>query len=53
VIASGGGSTAESFADGLLAGADGALGASSFHSGRLSIGDVKQYCRNRGLTVRP
>jgi imidazole glycerol-phosphate synthase subunit HisF len=53
VIASGGASTADSFADAFSAGADGALGASCFHFERLRIADVKDACRRRGVTVRP
>jgi cyclase len=53
VIASGGAKDADSFADALsLGGADAALGASVFHFGSLSIGDVKARCRERGITVR-
>lgn len=53
VVASGGASTPESFAQALLAGADAALGASIFHDGDATASDVKAACRARGLTVRP
>lgn len=53
VVASGGASTPESFAQALLAGADAALGASIFHNGEASAGDVKDACRAGGVVVRP
>jgi imidazole glycerol-phosphate synthase subunit HisF len=53
VIASGGASTPESFAEALDAGADAALGASIFHDGDATAALVKDVCRARGLTVRP
>jgi imidazole glycerol-phosphate synthase subunit HisF len=53
VVASGGASDTQSFADVLLAGADAALGASIFHNGEATANDVKAACRNAGLTVRP
>lgn len=52
VIASGGASDADSFADAFAAGADATLGASCFHFGRLSIGEVKSACDARGFVVR-
>ena len=52
VVASGGASNAESFVAGLTAGADAVLGASSFHSGALTVREVKQRCVEAGLTVR-
>ena len=52
IVASGGASDAQSFADVLLAGAEAALGASIFHNGEATANDVKAVCRMRGLTVR-
>ncbi len=52
VVASGGASNADSFVAGLVAGADAVLGASAFHSGALSVREVKQLCFDRGLAVR-
>jgi imidazole glycerol-phosphate synthase subunit HisF len=53
VVASGGASDAQSFADALRTGADAALGASIFHNGEATANDVKAVCRAAGLTVRP
>lgn len=53
VIASGGAGTKEHFYDALTAGgADAALAASLFHYRELEIKEVKQYLRDRGLSVR-
>jgi imidazole glycerol-phosphate synthase subunit HisF len=53
VIASGGAGTPAHFADALDAGAaDAALAASVFHFGELRISEVKDECRDRGLTMR-
>lgn len=53
VIASGGAGRLEDFKDVLTkGGADAALAASLFHSGRLSIGQVKDYLANEGVAVR-
>jgi imidazole glycerol-phosphate synthase subunit HisF len=53
VIASGGAGTVEHFYDALTAGgASAALAASLFHFGELSIAQVKNYLRDRGLEVR-
>jgi cyclase len=53
VIASGGAGKVEHFYDALTAGgASAVLAASLFHFGELSIGDVKNYLRSRGLEVR-
>ena len=53
VIASGGAGSLAHFADVLDAGkADAALAASLFHDGVLTIGQVKQYCAERGLPMR-
>lgn len=53
VIASGGAGTLEHFYDALNAGkADAALAASLFHFKELEIKEVKQYLRDRGISVR-
>jgi cyclase len=53
VIASGGAGTKEHFYDALTEGkADAALAASLFHYKELEILDLKQYLRDRGLSVR-
>ncbi len=53
VIASGGAGTMEHFYDALNAGkADAALAASLFHFKELEIKEVKQYLRERGVSVR-
>ena len=53
VIASGGAGTLEHFYDALDAGkADAALAASLFHFKELEIKEVKQYLRERGVSVR-
>lgn len=53
VIASGGAGTMEHFYDALTKGkADAALAASLFHYKELEICQVKQYLRNRGISVR-
>ena len=53
VIASGGAGTKEHFYEALTqGGADAALAASLFHFKELSIGDVKTYLKNRGVSVR-
>ena len=53
VIASGGAGTKEHFYDALTQGkADAALAASLFHYKELEIGEVKQYLRERGVSVR-
>lgn len=53
VIASGGAGTKEHFYDALTAGkADAALAASLFHYRQLEITDLKQYLRERGISVR-
>lgn len=53
VIASGGAGTKEHFYDALTQGkADAALAASLFHYKELEIGDLKQYLRGRGISVR-
>lgn len=53
VIASGGAGTMEHFYDALTEGkADAALAASLFHYKELEIMSVKQYLRDRGISVR-
>ncbi len=53
VIASGGAGTMEHFYDALTEGkADAALAASLFHYKELEICEVKQYLRERGVSVR-
>ena len=53
VIASGGAGTMEHFYDALTDGkADAALAASLFHYKELEIKEVKQYLRDRAVSVR-
>ncbi|HEY3582695.1 MAG TPA: imidazole glycerol phosphate synthase subunit HisF [Pyrinomonadaceae bacterium] len=53
VIASGGAGTMEHFYEALThGGASAVLAASLFHFGELSIADVKDYLRGRGVVVR-
>ncbi|PFG31330.1 imidazole glycerol phosphate synthase subunit HisF [Paramicrobacterium agarici] len=52
VIASGGAGAAEHFPPAIGAGADAVLAASVFHSGQLTIGDVKNALRSTGVTIR-
>jgi imidazole glycerol-phosphate synthase subunit HisF len=53
VIASGGAGNVEHFYKALVdGGASAVLAASLFHFGELSIGDVKNYLRGRGVEVR-
>lgn len=53
VIASGGAGTMEHFCEALIEGkAEAALAASLFHFRELEIRDVKQYLRDRGVSVR-
>ena len=53
VIASGGAGKLEHFKDALSAGkADAALAASLFHFKELEIGEVKEYLRQEGISVR-
>ncbi|WP_417562531.1 imidazole glycerol phosphate synthase subunit HisF [Microbacterium sp.] len=52
VIASGGAGAAEHFAPAVHAGADAVLAASVFHSGRLTVDDVKQALAADGIQVR-
>ena len=53
VIASGGAGRLEHFYDALTEGkADAALAASLFHFGELTVGQVKEYLKGRGVPVR-
>jgi cyclase len=53
VIASGGAGTMEHFYEALTdGGASAVLAASLFHFGELSIANVKDYLRSRGVVVR-
>lgn len=52
VIASGGAGRVEDFPPAIGAGADAVLAASVFHSGQLTVGDVKDALRAAGVTVR-
>jgi len=54
VIASGGAGELEHFYEVLTeGGADAALAASVFHFGRITISQVRDYLRERGVVVRP
>jgi cyclase len=52
VIASGGAGALEHFAPAVHAGADAVLAASVFHSGQLTVGDVKRSLAGAGIPVR-
>ncbi|TDN92969.1 imidazole glycerol phosphate synthase subunit HisF [Microbacterium sp. BK668] len=52
VIASGGAGAVEHFAPAVRAGADAVLAASVFHSGQLTVGDVKASLLAAGIPVR-
>jgi cyclase len=52
VIASGGAGKAADFAPAIAAGADAVLAASVFHSGQLTVGDVKAAMAADGIEVR-
>ena len=53
VIASGGAGTLEHFHEALTVGcAEAALAASLFHYKELEIREVKQYLRDKGVSVR-
>jgi imidazole glycerol-phosphate synthase subunit HisF len=53
VIASGGVGTMRDFADGIVEGrADAVLAASVFHFGELTVRQVKEHMRSRGIEVR-
>ncbi|MDZ8202444.1 imidazole glycerol phosphate synthase subunit HisF [Microbacterium sp. SSW1-59] len=52
VIASGGAGAVDHFAPAVHAGADAVLAASVFHSGQLTVGEVKHAMRTAGIDVR-
>ncbi|MGO1802089.1 MAG: imidazole glycerol phosphate synthase subunit HisF [Microbacteriaceae bacterium] len=52
VIASGGAGAVTDFAPAIAAGADAVLAASVFHSGALTVGEVKDAMRAEGILVR-
>lgn len=52
VIASGGAGSADDFAPAIRAGADAVLAASVFHSGQLTVGDVKAALQADGIETR-
>ena len=52
LVASGGARTAAHFAAAFDAGADAALAAGVFHRGELTVGQVKQGLKERGVSVR-
>ncbi|MEN9677823.1 MAG: Imidazole glycerol phosphate synthase subunit HisF [Verrucomicrobiota bacterium] len=54
VVASGGAGTLEHMAEVLLAGrADAVLAAGVFHSGKFTVGQVKDFLGRQGIPVRP
>ena len=53
IIASGGADGAHHMKEAFDAGADAVLAASIFHDGDLSVGDVKLWLMERGVTIRP
>ena len=52
VIASGGAGAVTDFAPAIAAGADAVLAASVFHSGEMTVGDVKRELARAGMEVR-
>jgi len=52
VVASGGAGKLEHFYDAVQAGATVLLAASMFHFGIIGIGELKDYLRGRGITIR-
>ncbi len=52
VIASGGAGSATHFPPAVAAGADAVLAASVFHSGQLTVGDIKRELENAGMVTR-
>ncbi|BDZ46989.1 imidazole glycerol phosphate synthase subunit HisF [Naasia aerilata] len=52
VVASGGAGALRDFAPAVHAGADAVLAASVFHSGQLTIGEVKRELQDEGIEVR-
>ena len=53
LVASGGAGNVDHFAEGVIAGgANAVLGASVFHFGELTVRQVKEHMKNRGIEVR-
>ncbi len=52
VVASGGAGNLEHFYEAVQAGATVLLAASMFHFGMIGIGELKEYLRGRGVTIR-
>ena len=52
VVASGGAGTLDHFYEAVQAGATVLLAASVFHDGIIGIGELKDYLRGRGVTIR-
>jgi cyclase len=52
IIASGGAGAREHFAPAIAAGADAVLAASVFHSGELTVGDIKRELAEAGMVTR-
>ncbi|MCK9443946.1 MAG: imidazole glycerol phosphate synthase subunit HisF [Tissierellaceae bacterium] len=53
VIASGGAGKLDHFAEGIqIGGADGVLAASVFHYGELTVKEVKEYMKSKGIEVQ-
>jgi cyclase len=52
LFASGGAGTAAHFSDGIHAGASAVLAASVFHFSELTVREVKEQMRDRGIEVR-
>ncbi|MCJ7539582.1 MAG: HisA/HisF-related TIM barrel protein, partial [Desulfobacterales bacterium] len=52
VVASGGAGKLEHFYQAIQAGATVLLAASVFHFGIIGSGELKDYLRNRGVTIR-
>jgi len=52
VVASGGAGAVEHFAPAIEAGADAVLAASVFHTGQLTVDDVKRELASSGILVR-
>ena len=53
LVASGGAGNADHFAEGVIAGgANAVLGASVFHFGELTVRQVKEHMKSRGIEVR-
>jgi cyclase len=52
VIASGGADNPRQLLEGLEAGAEAVLAASIFHYGEYTVGQIKEYLREKGVEVR-